>query len=215
MTARGVIFDLDGVLVRTDELHFRAWRETAAAEGLRFDRAISDRLRGLSRVDSLAIILEANGVTRDAAGFDQIATFKNERFRSSLSGLDGSLLCAGVLALLAGVGAMGVPMAVASSSRNAREILAATGIAGAFACVVDGNDTVRTKPEPEVFLRAAQGLGTEPSGCVVIEDAAAGVEAALSAGMRVLGVGPGNEVGRAHRVVASLTEVDAAVLLRV
>jgi len=213
--ARGVIFDLDGVLVRTDDLHFCAWRETAAAEGLAFDRAMSDRLRGRGRADSLSVILRANGAERDGAAFERILASKNERFRSRLAGIDGTLLCPGVVDLLAGLGAGGVPMAVASSSRNAREILSSTGIAGAFACVVDGTDTVRTKPEPEVFLRAAAGLGLEASACVVVEDAAVGVEAALAAGARVLGVGPAGEVGRAHRVVGSLAGLDAAGLLRV
>jgi beta-phosphoglucomutase len=215
MSTRAVLFDLDGVLVRTDEFHFRAWKFVADEEGLRFDRAINERLRGVSRMDGLAAVLEANAVVMSDVERVALAERKNERFLSLLEGVDGSAVCEGVGALLTGLSAREVPMAVASSSRNARVILERTGLAGAFACVVDGNDIDKAKPDPEVFLRAAAGLSTTPEGCVVVEDARAGVEAALAAGMRVVGVGGDKDVGRAHRVVGSLVEIDAGLLVEV
>jgi beta-phosphoglucomutase len=215
MSTRAVLFDLDGVLVRTDEFHYCAWKSVAEEEGLRFDRAINDRLRGVSRMDGLAAVLEANAIEMGETDRVALAWRKNERFLSLLEGLDGSAVCDGVEALLSGLSAREVPMAVASSSRNARVILERTGLAGAFACVVDGNDIDKAKPDPEVFLRAAAGLGATPEGCVVVEDARAGVEAALAAGMRVVGVGGDKDVGRAHRVVGSLVEIDAGLLVEV
>jgi len=214
MSVRAVLFDLDGVLVRTDEFHFCAWKSVADDEGFRFDRAINERLRGVSRMDGLAAVLEANLIEMGETERLALADRKNERYLSLLEGLDALAVCDGVEALLTGLSARRVPMAVASSSRNARVILERTGLAGAFACVVDGNDIEQSKPEPEVFLRAAAGLGVEPRACVVVEDARAGVEAALAAGMRVVGVGE-VEVERAHLVVGSLTEVDAGMLIGV
>jgi beta-phosphoglucomutase len=214
MSTRAVLFDLDGVLVRTDEFHFRAWKLIADEEGLRFDRAINDRLRGVSRMDGLRAVLEANSIEMGETERVALAGRKNQRYLSLLEGLDRSAVCDGVEALLSGLSVREVPMAVASSSRNARVILERTGLASAFACVVDGNDIEKSKPDPEVFLRAAAGLGAPPGACVVVEDARVGVEAALAAGMRVVGVG-GVEVGRAHRVVGSLVEVDAGSLIGV
>jgi len=214
MSVRAVLFDLDGVLVRTDEFHYRAWKSVADEEGLRFDRAINERLRGVSRMDGLAAVLEANAIEMGETERVALAGRKNERYLTLLEGLGASAVCNGVEALVSGLSAREVPMAVASSSRNARVILERTGLAGAFACVVDGNDIERSKPEPEVFLRAAAGLGAEPGACVVIEDARAGVEAALAAGMRVVGVG-GVEVERAHLMVGSLLEVDVGMLVGV
>ncbi len=215
MSTRAVLFDLDGVLVQTDEFHFCAWKSIADDEGLRFDRVINERLRGVSRMDGLAAVLEANSIEMDETERVALAGRKNERYLSLLEGLDASAVCDGVEALLSGLSARQVPMAVASSSRNARVILERTGLAGVFACVVDGNDIERSKPDPEVFLRAAAGLGVDPGACVVVEDARAGVEAGLAAGMRVVGVGGEKEVGRAHLVVRSLMEVDAGMLVGV
>ncbi len=215
MSTRAVLFDLDGVLVRTDEYHYRAWKSVADQEGLRFDRAINDRLRGVSRMDGLAAVLDANSIEMGETERVALAGRKNERYLALLEGLDASAVCDGVETLLSGLREREVPMAVASSSRNARVILERTGLAGAFACVVDGNDIARSKPDPEVFLRAAAGLGALPGACVVVEDARAGVEAALAAGMKVVGVGGDEEVGQAHWVVGSLVEVDAGMLVGV
>lgn len=215
MTIQGVIFDLDGVLARTDHLHFAAWRQMAREAGLQFDEMISRRIRGLSRLASLDAILSANGHDCCAATRQRMADRKNTVFVEMLADLDASAVCPGVHALLAGLRSLGVRVAVGSSSRNARTILERTGLSRLLPIVVDGNDIARAKPDPQVFELAAKGMGVEPAICVVVEDARAGVTAALRCSMRVVGVGALSEVGDAHRVVASLTEIDAASLLSV
>ncbi len=186
---RAVLFDLDGVVVSTDGLHYRAWKALADSEGIPFDAAVNDRLRGVSRMESLAILLEQ--AKRDVAPEQRaaMAERKNETYRALLSTLDGRDVLPGVLLLLDHLRERGIKTAVASSSRNAGAILERIGLAKAFDAVVDGNDLVHSKPAPEVFLKAARALRTAPARCLVIEDAAAGVEAAHAAGMPCLAVG--------------------------
>lgn len=213
MSARAVVFDLDGVLVTTDELHYRAWKAMADREGIPFDREINHRLRGVGRMESLAIILEQAPRAYSQEEREQLAAMKNELYRASLQQIGASAILPGAVELLDGLDALSVPYAVASSSRNARLILERTGLFSRMAAVVDGNDITRSKPDPEVFLAAAGRLGTAPRHCVAVEDADSGVQAALEAGMRVLGVGPADRVGKAHRTVLSLRAIDAHELV--
>lgn len=213
MTARAVIFDLDGVLVTTDELHYRAWKAMADREGIPFDRDVNHRLRGVSRMESLAIILEKATRAYSDAECEQLAAMKNELYRTSLAKIGFAEILPGAIETLDGLDAMGVPYAIASSSRNAKLILERTGLLSRMAAVVDGNDITRSKPDPQVFLLAAERLGIEPQACVVVEDAESGVEGGLAAGMRVVGVGPAERVGRAHRVVGSLQEICVSELV--
>lgn len=215
MNARAVIFDLDGVLVTTDELHYHAWKAIADAEGIPFDRQVNHRLRGVSRMESLAIILENAPRTYSPRQREQLAEHKNQIYRASLSNLDAQAILPGAIDLLDQLHALKIPCAVASSSRNARLILQRTGLAPRFAAVVDGTDITESKPHPQVFLKAAHQLGVDPTQCVAVEDAESGVEAALAAQMRVLGVGDHTRVGRAHRVVDSLAQITADELLQV
>ena len=186
---RGIVFDLDGVLVKTDELHYCSWRELTDREGIRFDRSLNERLRGLGRMESLSIILEGCGRTYTQNQKQQLAKAKNDAYLRLLNDLTPADTLPGVMELLGELRRRKLKTAVASSSRNAADVLERIGLAGTFDAVVDGNDVPKTKPHPDVYQRAAEQLGLPPAECLAIEDAPAGVESAKRAGMSVLGVG--------------------------
>jgi beta-phosphoglucomutase len=210
---RGVVFDFDGVLVRTDELHCQAWKRLAEEEGIPFDPTVGARIGGLGRMDSLEVLLEcAGGVYSDAQRL-ALAERKNAAFLDLAKMLTSADAAPGAVLLLDELGRRGIKTAIASSSRNARMMIERVGLAGRFDCVVDGNDVQHTKPHPEVFLLAARQLSLPPGQCVVIEDSPAGIEAAGRAGMRVVGVGSTESLGGADLVVTSLANVTADDLL--
>ncbi len=189
-TIRAVIFDLDGVLTDTAELHFRAWRRLAAEESVPFDRQLNERLKGVSRTESLEIILDHAGRTIDDSRERlRLAERKNAYFRELVARITPADLLPGVDALLAELRAAGVRTAIASMSRNAPEVIRRLGIEGAVDAIVDPASLVKGKPDPEIFLAAAEMLGVRPDDCVGIEDARAGVEAIIAAGMVAVGVG--------------------------
>ena len=180
---KGVIFDLDGVLVTTDELHYRAWLRLAEREGIYFDREINHCLRGVSRMDSLEIILERAEKNYTPEEKQEMASYKNAIYGKLLDGLTEADVLPGVVETLDGLEKRGILMAVGSSSKNAGKILDKTGLAGRFNAIADGTDITRSKPAPEVFLCAAQKLGIDPAECAVVEDAEAGIQAAKAGGM--------------------------------
>lgn len=186
---QGVIFDLDGVIVSTDEYHFQAWKKLAEAEGIPFDRNDNERLRGVSRMESLEIILEKADREYTEAEKVDMATRKNEIYRKSLKNLTPADILPGVMEVLEGLRARGIKMAIGSSSKNAQPILRAIGLDQAFDAIVDGTHIQRSKPDPQVFSMAGEQLGMLPDQCLVVEDADAGVDAGLAAGMPVLAVG--------------------------
>ena len=206
---RGVIFDLDGVLVRTDELHYRSWRELADAEGIPFDRSVNERLKGLGRLEGLEALLENAPRRYSTREKSALARRKNDRFRGLLAALGPEDAAPGVLGLLAELRQRGVRLAVASSSRNATLILRRLGLLDRFDAVVDGCDISRGKPDPEAFLLAAERLGLPPEECVVVEDAAAGVEAARRAGMTAVGLGGASALPGAAAGFMDLTAITA------
>jgi beta-phosphoglucomutase len=189
MTLRAVILDLDGVIVSTDDCHYRAWQRMADEEGLPFDRERNELLRGVSRMESLALILEQSPREYTPAEKQELAARKNGYYRDLIRELTGHDLLPGALQFMEDLRARGLKLAVASSSKNTPAILERIGLAEYFDAVADGNDISRSKPDPEVFLLAAARLGIPPEECVVVEDAEAGVQGALAAGMRVLAVG--------------------------
>jgi beta-phosphoglucomutase len=210
---RGVIFDLDGVLVATDESHYRAWKQLADEEGIPFDRAINERLRGVSRMESLAIILERAPRSYMPQERAALAERKNAAFRAMLRDLTPADALPGVRELVADLRRRGLKLAVASSSRNAPLILERLEMTGAFDAVVDGSAITRTKPDPEIFLKAAARLGLPPGECLVVEDAAAGIEAARRAGMPVFGIGRPDQLTGATCLAPSLAGITADDLL--
>ena len=189
MSIQGVIFDLDGVLVSTDEYHYRAWKRLADEAGIPFDRHVNRRLRGIGRMQSLQIILERAHRPYADQEKQQLADRKNGYYRESLKNLGPDDLLPGAMAVIGELRKRGIKIAVASSSRNTPLILERVGLEGFFDATADGNDISRSKPDPEVFQVAAERLGLPPEACLVVEDADAGIEAAKRGGMKAMAVG--------------------------
>lgn len=207
-----VIFDLDGVLTDTADLHYRSWQLIADELGVPFDRARNEPLRGISREESLARLLGPRFGEFSPDQRRDITRRKNDEYLRLLKEMTPDDLFPGANQLLATLSDADVPVAVASSSRNAEAVLERLKLRSAFRVVVDGNQAPRSKPDPQVFLVAAQALGVVPAQCVVIEDAESGVHAALAADMRVIGLGPRERVGAAHRVADSIAQVTLALI---
>lgn len=208
-----VIFDLDGVLTDTAELHFQSWLRVAEEIDIVIEEAVRDQIRGPGRMESLEIVLgERSGEFSDEQKAE-LALKKNRQYVKMLESMTPEDLLPGVVQLLRALRERGVPTVVASSSRNAGAVVDRLQIRPLLNLVVDGNDVERGKPDPEVFLLAAKRLGVAPERCVVVEDAEKGVEAALTAGMRVVGIGPRERVGKAHLVVDAIADLTADQLL--
>ena len=190
MRFQAIIFDLDGVICFTDEYHFRAWKALADKLNTPFDREINNRLRGVSRMASPEIVLE--NYTGPALSSEQklaLATEKNEIYRESLREMSPADLSGEVRETLDALRAKGLKLAIGSSSKNTPFILHQIGLEGYFDAVSDGNNITRSKPDPEVFLKAAEFLGIAPESCIVVEGAVSGAEAGHAAGMKVACVG--------------------------
>ncbi len=185
----GIVFDLDGVICHTDKYHYRAWKAVADRKGIYFDETINNRLRGVSRMESLKIILERYDGTLADGEMEALAAEKNEIYRRLLAGMTPADLSGEVRRTLEGLRERGIRLAIGSSSRNARLILSRIGLGDYFDAVSDGNNITHSKPDPEVFLKAAQFLGLSPRDCLVVEDAKAGVEAAAAGGFDSAAIG--------------------------
>ena len=182
---KGLIFDLDGVLLSTDRFHFLAWKMLADRMGISFTEKDNERLRGVSRMESLEIVLSLSAVPVSLSDEEKLAlaTEKNEVYREYLKRLTPVDVSDEVREALAALRAKGYRLAVGSSSKNTRFILSQTELTDAFDAIADGNDIKNSKPDPEVFLKAADLIGIAPADCAVIEDAEAGLEAANRGGM--------------------------------
>lgn len=205
---KGMIFDLDGVIVSTDDCHYLAWKRMADEEGIYFDRGINERLRGVSRMASLDIILERAGKIYTDHEKAAMAARKNNYYVELIGKLTPADILPGTLAVLNTLREKGIKIAIGSSSRNTPIILKQIGLESAFDAIADGNQITHSKPDPEVFLLAAKLLALAPADCVVVEDADAGVEAALAGGMKALGVGSAAANPRATYRANSLEDVD-------
>ena len=187
---KAFIFDLDGVLVFTDNYHFQAWKAMADEMGIPFTPEINDLLRGVSRMESLEIILRNyHGPALSEERKHHLAEEKNRRDRTMLAKMEPSDVSGDVLHVLHTLRSRGMKIALGSSSKNARFILERTGLLPLFDAISDGNTITRSKPDPEVFLKAAEFLGLPCDSCVVVEDARAGIDAAKAAGMMAAGIG--------------------------
>lgn len=209
----GVIFDLDGVIVSTDNCHYQAWQRLADEEGIPFDRAVNERLRGVSRMQSLEFILQRAARDYTDEEKQQLAARKNAYYVELIGSLTEKDILPGALEILHLLKKRGVKTAIGSSSRNTPIILRQIGLSNAFDAVADGNAIQNSKPDPEVFLLAASLLGLEPQKCLVVEDADAGIQAALSGGMRALGVGSAARNPRATFTADDLTKADMNAIL--
>jgi kojibiose phosphorylase len=207
---QGVIFDLDGVLTDTSEFHYLGWKRLADEIGVPFDRTINESLRGVSRRDSLLHLLNGKSVTEDQ--LQEMMARKNGYYLDLIQTITPADLLPGVLELLDELRFAGIRIALGSASKNAQEVLERLGILERMDAIADGHSVKNSKPAPDVFLYAAEQLGLSPANCLVVEDAASGIEAALRAGMWSVGLGPVDRVGSAHLVLPNLEGVHWADL---
>ncbi len=212
MKYQGVIFDLDGVICHTDEYHYQAWKVLADKLDTYFDREINNRLRGVSRMDSLEIVLERyTGEPLSQERKVELATEKNEIYRQLLAQMSPKDLSAEVADTLNKLREMGLKLAIGSSSKNAPFILERIGLGSFFDAISDGNNITKSKPDPEVFLKAAEFLGLTPETCLVVEDAEAGVDAAIAGGMDAAAIGDAVGCGKGTYNLATFSDLLEAV----
>lgn len=185
---KAVIFDLDGVIVSTDDCHYEAWKKMADEEGIFFDKTINNRLRGVSRMESLEIVLERTEKEYTEDEKFALAERKNGYYKEFITRLTPSDILPGAKENLEELRANGIKIAIGSSSKNTPVILNQIGLDNYFDAVSDGNNIKNSKPDPEVFLKAADMLGIPYSECMIVEDADAGIEAGKRAGMKTLSV---------------------------
>ena len=209
---KGFIFDLDGVIVDTAKYHFLAWKKIANELGIDFTLEHNELLKGVSRVRSLDIILELGKVEASQEDKDKWLIQKNEDYLSYLVDMDESEILPGVMPVLQFLKENNQPIALGSASKNARPILEKTGTLAFFDAIVDGNDVVNAKPDPEVFLHAARLLNITNEDSIVFEDSVAGVQAANIAKMMSIGIGEEDTLHEAQYIFKDFTEIDSTFL---
>lgn len=202
---KAFIFDLDGVLTDTAEFHYLAWKRLAEEEGIIFTRSDNEKLRGVSRRASLALILKGREITERK--MQEMMDRKNGYYREFIKTVSEKDLLPGALDLLDRLKAMNYRLALASASKNAPVVVERLGIAHYFEVIADGNSVEKTKPAPDLFLYVSEKMNLPPAECLVVEDAEAGVEAAKAAGMTTIGIGPQERVGAADFVYPSVAEI--------
>ena len=207
MKYKGIIFDLDGVICSTDHYHYLAWKALADRLGAYFDETINNRLRGVSRMASLEIVLERYDGTLTEEEKLAAAEEKNNTYRELLKQMSPADLSNEVKTTLDALRAKGLLLGIGSSSKNTKFILSRIGLGDYFDKISDGTNITRSKPDPEVFLKAAEYLGLEPKDCLVVEDAVAGVQAAHAAGMDAAAVGDAAGSGLAEYSLKSFSEL--------
>jgi beta-phosphoglucomutase len=212
MEIKGFIFDLDGVLTDTAEFHFQAWKHLADEEGIPFTRDDNEALRGVSRRESLNLMLKGRQISEIQA--QEWMERKNNYYRQLLAQMSPEDILPGVCDLLHDLHVAGYKVAVASASKNARDVMENLNLLDEIDVLCDGSSVQRAKPAPDLFLFAAQQLGLPPAACVVVEDAEAGVEAALASRMRCIGLGPAQRVGKAQLVLPNLDGVALKEILQ-
>jgi beta-phosphoglucomutase len=204
---KAFIFDLDGVLVFTDKFHYQAWKKTADKLGVYFDETINNRLRGVSRAGSLEIILERYDGKLDMDEKAALMEEKNNLYRQFLDTMTPADVSDEVRSVLDELHKRGFKLAIGSSSKNAVFILEKVQLRDAFDAISDGNNITRSKPDPEVFLKAASFLAQTPQDCAVVEDAIAGIDAAKAAGMTSIGIGDAASYPKADYTISSFMEL--------
>lgn len=207
MRTGACIFDLDGVIVDTAKYHYLAWKRLTDQLEVNFTERDNERLKGVSRMASLNIILEIGKLNLDERLKHKYATLKNTWYVDYISQMTPAEILPGVLKFISELRDAGIQVAIGSASKNTPMILERVGIKELFDAVADGNIVKKAKPDPEVFTKAASMVSTSPGNCIVFEDAVAGVEAAIEAGMMCIGVGSEKVLSKAHFVVSGLDEM--------
>lgn len=208
MHIKACIFDLDGVIVDTAKYHFKAWKRLTDQMGISFSEEDNERLKGVSRMASLDIILELGGRTLSDNEKLEFATLKNDWYVEFISKMTPDEILPGTVEFITELRKANIKTAIGSASKNTPMILERTGIKNLFDGVADGNNVKNAKPDPEVFQTAAKLLSVNDKDCVVFEDAVAGVQAALNAGMKSIGIGSPKTLGKAHMVVPGLSAMN-------
>ena len=206
MQVRAAIFDLDGVLADSSRTHFLAWRRLAMEEGIYFNEAINERMKGVSRLESLEILLEGSDRTFSEREKADLAARKNRHYQELTSSFSRQDLLPGAFEVLCECRARGIRTALASSSKNAPRLIKGLEIAPLLDYVADASFVTHHKPHPEIFLKAANGLEVDPRQCIALEDSAAGVQAIKAAGMYAIGIGSKEALHQADAVIESLAD---------
>ena len=212
MKQKAFIFDLDGVIVDTAKYHYLAWKKIADRLGIDFTHEHNELLKGVSRGRSLDIILGLGQVEASQAEKDAWLTEKNDDYMNSVANMAADEILDGVMPVLEWLKANKQGIALGSASKNARPILERVGIIHYFDAIVDGNDVTNAKPDPEVFVRAAQLLGKPATEAIVFEDSIAGIQAANIAGMVSVGIGDSNTLHEAHHNFGSFASINTHFL---
>ncbi|WP_149303988.1 beta-phosphoglucomutase [Pareuzebyella sediminis] len=207
MKKNGFIFDLDGVIVDTAKYHYLAWKNLANKLGFEFTEEQNELFKGVSRKRCLDILLQIGGVTATQKQFDHWMGEKNKEYLQYIENMDASEILSDVPKVLHFLKEKNIQMAVGSASKNARPILEKVGLISYFNTIIDGNNVTKAKPDPEVFLLAAQELGVRPQECVVFEDAVAGIQAAKNASMTSIGIGDAKILAEANYNFRDFTEI--------
>lgn len=211
---RGLIFDLDGVIVDTAKYHYLAWKELADSLGIHFTRQDNERLKGVSRVRSLEILLEIGQKNPSQEQRQEYLTRKNDRYLEYINKLREDELLPGVKKFLQDVHALGYRIALGSASKNANLILEKLKITDLFDAIIDGTKVSKAKPDPEVFSKGAEALALPAADCVVFEDAKAGIEAAHNAGMLAVGIGSRDRLPDADIYLDGFAEITPQALIK-
>ncbi len=207
MHKKGFIFDLDGVIVDTAKYHYFAWSQLAEKLGIPFSEEDNEHLKGVSRVRSLEKILDWGGKKIGPDEFNALLEQKNQDYLGYVNKMTKEEILPDVPRVLEFLKENQQPMALGSASKNAKSILIKVGLLDAFQMIVDGTSVTKAKPNPEVFLKAAEGLQIPPEGCIVFEDSLAGIQAANVAGMTSIGIGDASILSEAHYVFRDFTEI--------
>lgn len=208
MENTGFIFDLDGVIVDTAGYHYKAWKNLADELQIPFDEKENERFKGVSRKRCLTMLLELGEKEVSQEQFDAWLVSKNEDYLSYINDMDSSEILPGVMPVLDYLRAESIPMALGSASKNAKRILEQVGLTEYFQTIVDGHMVTKAKPDPEVFLIGARELNVLVHGCIVFEDAQAGIQAANAAGMTSVGIGQPEVLAEADHNFKDFTEID-------
>ena len=213
MSYKACLFDLDGVLVDTAIYHFQAWKMLGENFNYQLSEEQNEQLKGVSRVESLNRILDWASYTATEEQKEIWLKEKNDNYLQLITHMNPSEILPGVVDFLGQIKADGYKIALGSASKNAEIILEKTNLMLWFDLIIDGNKVSKSKPDPEVFLKGAEGLELLPSECIVFEDAQAGVQAAIAGGMKVIGIGEATVLGEADKVIPSFKGIKSADLL--
>lgn len=211
---KGFLFDLDGVIVETAIFHYRAWKRMANELGFDISEEFNETLKGVSRVESLERILKHGGISISEADKEKYMQLKNEWYLEMVSQMTNNDILEGIPAFFEEIKKTDIKIGLGSVSKNAKMILEKVGLIDQFDVIIDGTKISKGKPDPEVFIKGAEELGLQPTECIVFEDAVAGIEAAINAGMKTVGIGDAKILSEATIVYKNLVGVSVSEILK-